>query len=261
MPNKMVRVAFKLLHLLYAADTRVVGFVAGRRCHRGVGVLGGFGASSFFVPVATWFYDFQTELVLTGLLHVFCNADKLVLFRKHINRRLFLLFAVSAIVLVVLGAWLSAHRASLVYPLLLGVLLAMLSGVLLLWPPHQAAAHHGSGPCGWRGVGLCNGPAGHGRRHPRPHDGGLRPGEAHFCGHLASVTGLLTDTSRTAVYLYQGYLCPKHYVLVPVQFVGAWLGAYTGKKVLGHVSQQRFRQMNLVLVLGMGISLMASYFR
>jgi hypothetical protein len=50
-----------------------------------VGTVGGFDSSVFFVSIGQFFFDFQTVLALTGLLHIFSNTAKLMLFRKSIG--------------------------------------------------------------------------------------------------------------------------------------------------------------------------------
>lgn len=49
------------------------------------GTVGRFGTAVFFVPLVGFFFDFKTVLGLTGLLHVFSNIAKLVLFRRYIQ--------------------------------------------------------------------------------------------------------------------------------------------------------------------------------
>ncbi len=50
-----------------------------------VGTVAGFGSSVFFVPLASFFFEFHQVLALTSILHVFSNAAKLVFFGRHIR--------------------------------------------------------------------------------------------------------------------------------------------------------------------------------
>ncbi|MDX1550365.1 MAG: hypothetical protein R3278_07445, partial [Lysobacter spongiicola] len=41
------------------------------------GTVGGFGSSVFFVPIANFFFDFESVLGITALFHLASNASKL----------------------------------------------------------------------------------------------------------------------------------------------------------------------------------------
>jgi uncharacterized membrane protein YfcA len=89
---------FTLLFFLTALLSEIVGTVAA------------FGSSVFFVPLASFFFDFHQVLALTSILHVFSNAAKLVLFGKHVRVRLLLLLGIPSVVAVIAGA-LSQHES------------------------------------------------------------------------------------------------------------------------------------------------------
>ena len=72
-----------------------------------IGTIGGFGSSIFLVSLAGFYFDFQTVLAITALMHVFSNISKLILFRKDINMRLLLLIGIPAVIFVIIGSWLS----------------------------------------------------------------------------------------------------------------------------------------------------------
>ena len=99
-----------------------------------IGTIGGFGSSVFFVPMAGWFFDFRTVLGITGLMHVFSNSSKLILFRKHIQWKLFLQVGIPSIVMVIGGAWLSKFIQIDHTDLYLGIFLVILSALLLILP-------------------------------------------------------------------------------------------------------------------------------
>ena len=52
------------------------------------GTIGGFGSSVFFVPIASFFFDFQSVLGLTAIFHLSSNISKIALFRKGLNKKL-----------------------------------------------------------------------------------------------------------------------------------------------------------------------------
>ena len=47
-----------------------------------LGTIGGFGSSVFFVPVANFYFDFESVLGLTAIYHLSSNLSKIVLFKK-----------------------------------------------------------------------------------------------------------------------------------------------------------------------------------
>ena len=99
---------FTVLFFLIALLSEVVGTVAG------------FGSSVFFVPLAGFFFDFHQVLALTGILHVFSNAAKLVFFGKHVRFRLLLLLGIPSVAGVIIGAYLSTKLTLKFDQLILG---------------------------------------------------------------------------------------------------------------------------------------------
>lgn len=68
-----------------------------------VGTIGGSGSSVFFVPLANFFFDFQTVLGLTVLFHVFSNISKIALFKKGLDKKLLLSIGIPSVVFVIIG--------------------------------------------------------------------------------------------------------------------------------------------------------------
>ena len=88
-----------------------------------IGTVGGFGSSVFFVPLATFFFEPKIVLGLTALLHIFSNLSKLILFRKHIDFKIFKLFGIPGIVGVAIGAFASVYLIFTYGALILGIFL------------------------------------------------------------------------------------------------------------------------------------------
>jgi Sulfite exporter TauE/SafE len=99
-----------------------------------VGTVAGFGSSVFFVPLAGLLLDFHEVLALTSILHVFSNTAKLVLFGRHVRWRLLLLLGIPSVLLVIVGAYLSAQLKFKFTELLLGIFLVSFGLLLLLMP-------------------------------------------------------------------------------------------------------------------------------
>jgi uncharacterized membrane protein YfcA len=69
---------FQFLFLLFALLAEIIG------------TIGGFGSSVFFVPIANFYFDFQTVLGITAIFHLSSNISKIALFRKGLDKNLLL---------------------------------------------------------------------------------------------------------------------------------------------------------------------------
>lgn len=221
-----------------------------------LGTLAGFGSSTFFVPLAHYLVDFQTVLAITAVLHVFSNAAKLLLFRKDANWRLALLFVGPGLLLVVLGAWLSQYLDVSLFELLLGVLLASYAGAQLLGigSSYRLQPRTGTALVAGGIAGFVTGLLGTG--------GAIRAAgllafplnKATFVA-TSALADFFTDSGRAVVYLYQGYLRPEFYVLVPLLLVIGIVGSWLGRILLRRVPEARFRIWVRLLLLGIGLSM------
>ena len=98
-----------------------------------LGTVGGFGSSLFFVPIASYFLDFQSVLGITGLFHVTSNLSKIVLFRKGFNKKLIFSVGIPAVIFVVVGALLSKYINTSYLEIALAVFLLVTSLLLLIF--------------------------------------------------------------------------------------------------------------------------------
>lgn len=65
-----------------------------------LGTVGGFGSSVFFVPVASFFLDFQAVLGITALFHLSSNVTKIAFFKKGLDKKLVLTFGLTLLFLI-----------------------------------------------------------------------------------------------------------------------------------------------------------------
>ena len=71
------------------------------------GTIGGFGSSVFFVPIANFYFDFESVLGLTAIYHLSSNLSKIVLFKKGLDKKLLIHIGVPSVLFVVLGGLLT----------------------------------------------------------------------------------------------------------------------------------------------------------
>ncbi|MEJ0055529.1 MAG: sulfite exporter TauE/SafE family protein [Bacteroidota bacterium] len=136
-----------------------------------LGTIGGFGSSIFFVSIAQFFFDFQTVLALTGLLHVFSNSSKLFLFWQHIDWKLVAWLGISSVVLAIAGAFLTTVIRFEYARTVLGIFMILFS-ILFLAKPGIRIAPTLFNSVSRRSPGrLSRRLRRHRRRHPGPGDG------------------------------------------------------------------------------------------
>jgi uncharacterized protein len=91
----------------------------------GVGTLSGFGTSTIMVPVLTLFFPLPITLLFVGIIHLFGDIWKVLLFRQGLDWRLLLWFGVPGVLLSYLGASLSVGVDTVLLERLLGVFLLL----------------------------------------------------------------------------------------------------------------------------------------
>lgn len=223
------------------------------------GTIGGFGSSVFFVPMASWFFDFKTVLAITGLLHVFSNSSKIALFWKGVDRRLLFWIGLPSALAVMPGAWLTA-RLQLVYAeLVLGLFCMALSVAFLLRPEWRLPATPLAAAGGGALSGFLAGLIGTGGVIRATTMAAFGLEKATFVATSAAID-FAVDLLRVLVYLAQGYLQPKDYSVAPVLLLAAVAGSWLGKQVLDRFSQAGFRRWMLLLIFCIGASMVIRFY-
>jgi uncharacterized membrane protein YfcA len=223
-----------------------------------LGTVAGFGSSVFFVPLAAFFFGMQTVLALTGVLHVFSNAAKLLLFGRHIDYRLLLLLGLPGLILVIAGAWLST-RIDLTYTgLILGGFLMVFSALLYAFPRAQIAATESNAVVFGGLAGFLAGLVGTGGAIRGLTLAAFNLEKNAFIGTSAAIDFGI-DLSRVSIYLKNSFLPPELYPYIPMLFLTALMGAYVGRTLLRAVDQAYFRKIVLLLIFGIGSFTLAQF--
>lgn len=97
-----------------------------------LGTIGGFGSSVFFVPVANFYFDFESVLGLTAIYHLSSNISKIVLFKKGLDKKLLVNIGVPSIVFVIIGGLVTKFLKSEYLEVFLGVFLVILALIFLI---------------------------------------------------------------------------------------------------------------------------------
>ena len=217
-----------------------------------IGTVGGFGSSVFLIPLGGFFFDFQTVLAVTAVMHVFSNISKLVMFYKGINWRLMLLIGLPAVIFVLLGSWLSTILYLKYAELVLGIFLIAFS-IFFFWKPDfKIEPTKPNAILGGTVSGFLAGLIGTGGAVRGLSLAAFNLEKNMFIATSAAID-FFVDASRTVVYLNNGYLEKEYYTTIPFLLAVAILGSYTGKLILKYISGVQFKKIVLSFVLIIGV--------
>lgn len=221
-----------------------------------LGTVGGFGSSLLFVPIASYFFDFHTVLGITASFHVLSNLTKIALFKNGFHKTLVIWMGIPAVVSVSVGALLSKYINISWLEYTLGAFLLITA--LLFFVKPKTGITPSKKYAFWGGTlsGFIAGIVG---------TGGAIRGLALSAFALETNTFIATsalidlgiDGSRTAVYLYNGYIKLDLLYLLPPLLLVSFIGTYLGKKVLDKLPQLYFKKLVLILIMATGVSILA----
>ena len=220
-----------------------------------LGTIGGFGSSVFFVPIAGFFFSFNMVLAITGILHVFSNVNKLLLFKNSIDKKLLLYYGIPSVLLVLAGSYLSTFTSFELAELTLAIFLVIFSVTLLLLPNLQLPATRNNALLSGALAGLLAGFNGTGGAIRGISMAAFNLEKNTFVATSAAVD-LGVDVSRSAVYLSYGYFDKQYWYLIPLLLVISFFGSLVGKKLLNRIPQEKFKKLVLFLILGIGLILL-----
>jgi len=217
-----------------------------------LGTVGGFGSSLFFVPIASYFFDFYSVLGITALFHVSSNLAKIGFFRKGFDKKLIISIGIPAVLFVIAGAFLSKFIDTKILEILLAAFLVMVSLILLLFKNIKVKPTLSNSIMGGTLSGLTAGLLG---------TGGAIRGMTLAAYNLkmdvfiatSAIIDLAIDLSRSVVYSLNGYVHKQHLFLIPILLFVSITGTFIGKKILIRISEEQFKSFVLILVLLTGI--------
>lgn len=222
-----------------------------------MGTIGGFGSSLFFVSISQFFYDFHTVLALTGLLHIFSNTAKIVLFRKSIDWKLTLWLGISSMLLAIAGAYITRHVDFLYAKLIMAFFLITFSTFFFLKPTFALFPTLKNSIIGGAVSGFLAGFIGTGGAIRGLVLAAFNLEKNVFVGTSAAID-FGVDLSRTIIYLDANYLARKEIWYIPVLMAAAFLGSYLGKRLLNKIPQEVFKKIVLGLIFLMGVSMIVN---
>lgn len=217
-----------------------------------LGTVGGFGSSVFFVPIANFFFDFQSVLGITALFHLSSNVTKIAFFKKGLDRNLILFLGIPAVIFVLVGAYFSKYFDPVILTYILGFFLIALSLLFLIFKKLIVFPNSRNAILGGSLSGLSAGLLGTGGAIRGITMAAFKLDKNKFIT-TSAVIDLGVDFSRTIVYFFNGYIHLHDLYLIPILIIVSIIGTWIGKKILNKISQNQFRNFVLVLILLIGI--------
>lgn len=217
-----------------------------------LGTVGGFGSSVFFVPMASYFMDFQSVLGITAIFHLSSNITKIGFFRKGFDKTLMLYLGIPAVLFVTIGAFLSKYANPKYLTLILGVFLVAFGLLFIINKTLKVEASKQNAFIGGSLSGLFAGLLGTGGAIRGATMTAFNLNKEKFIA-TSAIIDLGIDLSRSIIYTYNGYVHKHDLYLIPILIVVSIVGTYLGKKILDKITQEQFKRFVLFLLVGIGL--------
>lgn len=233
-------------------DTISISFLLLALVAEVIGTIGGFGSSVFFVPIANFYFDFETVLGLTAMFHVASNLSKIAQFRKGLNKKLIFYLGVPAVLFVIVGGLLAKYVNKEYLELALGMFLIVLSLLFLVKKDLAIKDGNAEAIAGGTLSGFLAGLLG---------TGGAVRGLTMVAFNLeknmfiatSAVIDFGVDFTRTIVYFLNGFIRVEFLIYIPFLVIIGWTGTWMGKWALNYIPQDKFKRLSLLLILMIGV--------
>ncbi len=213
-----------------------------------VGTMAGFGSSTIFLPLSSYFVDFKIALVLVAIFHLFGNISRLVFFRHGLDKRVLLLFGAPSFAFSLIGATLVGDLSQIILKLILGIFLISICIAFLVRPKLAFPTNAKSLAVGGGASGFIVGLIGTGGALRAAFLTGLKIDKAKYIA-TAAVIALGTDATRIPSYVSHGFLPEQYYYYIPILFAIAVGGSFVGRKIVNRIDQEKFKKMVLIAVI------------
>ena len=211
-----------------------------------IGTTAGFGSSTIFLPLALFFFDFKTALVLVAIFHMSGSIGRIAFFRHGLDKRLLLIFGIPSILLTIVGALLVNYISQPVLKLVLGLFLIIY--ILISWnDSFSVKPTSRSGIIGGSLSGFFAGLSGTGGALRGAFLTSFRLEKSVYIATAAAIS-LAVDITRIPIYLKSGFLPQDLLYLIPILFITAIAGAWIGKKIVYKMPQKIFRKVVLAAI-------------
>ena len=213
-----------------------------------VGTIAGFGSSTIYLPLASYFLDFKTALVLVAIFHFFGNIGRIAFFRHGLDKNVLLLFGIPSFVLSLMGATMVNDLSQTLLKFILGIFLIVISAIFLFRPNLSFPSNAKSLVLGGGLSGFIVGLIGTGGALRASFLTGVKMEKEKYIA-TAAVIALGTDATRIPTYISAGFLSEEYYYFIPILFGIAVAGSYVGRKIVTRIDQDKFKKIVLITVI------------
>jgi uncharacterized protein len=222
-----------------------------------MGAVAGFGSSTIFLPLALFFVDFETALILVAISHLFGNLGRINFFRHGIDKKIITTFGIPSILFSFLGASIVGILSQDILKVILGIFLIIISVSFLVRPSLKVPTNRNMVITGGGISGLITGLVGTGGALRATFLTGFNLEKTKYIA-TAAVIALGTDATRIPLYLTQGFRLQHYYYYIPILFVTSIGGSYVGKKIVGRIDQNIFKKIVLIAIILVSINFIIS---
>jgi hypothetical protein len=212
-----------------------------------IGTMAGFGSSTIFLPIALFFYDFQTALILVAIFHISGNIGRIVFFRHGFDKKMLLRFGLPSVIFTLIGALLVQYISQPVLKFILGVFLVLYVAVSLWKPGLKAKPGTRNSLIGGGLSGFFAGLIGTGGALRGAFLTSFNLDKSVYISTAAAIS-LAVDLTRIPVYLSSGFLPKEMLIFIPFLFIIAIVASFIGKKIVNKIPQEIFRKFVLICI-------------
>jgi uncharacterized protein len=212
-----------------------------------VGTVAGFGTSIIFLPIALFFVDFQSALVLVAVSHLSTNVGATTFFRHGLNWKLIILFGIPSFFLTIIGAYMVVYVPQKILITILGIFLLIYSILFLIRPDFNVAASKINTIAGGALSGLLQGLVGIGGPIRSAFLISYNLDKYKYIATLAALA-VIIDLTRIPIYFSNNLLEQQYYIYIPILVFMGIVGSYIGKKIVNKISQVHFKRFVIVAI-------------
>jgi len=213
-----------------------------------IGAVAGFGSSTIFLPIALFFVDFKTDIILVAIFHISGNISRISFFKQGLDWKILAKFGIPSVILAFFGAYLVDVLPQKILKLSLGLFLIGYSITALKKPQTKIPVNDKSLVTGGSLSGFLAGLIGTGGALRASFLTGFGLKRFTYIATSASIA-LAIDTTRIPIYLTQGFLSEEFFYYIPILIALAVIGSYIGKKIVNKINQDIFKKIVLVAIM------------
>lgn len=220
-----------------------------------VGTITGFGTSPIVIPIALLLLHFPEALLLGGIIHLFDDLWKLLLFRKGVRWRLVLFFGIPGVLASLAGALLIFHIEEEFLMRFLGAFLVVYSFLLIL-NGFELKQKDSTAIVGGVMSGFFAGLTGLGGLIRSAFLSVFNMKKAIYIATVGAIA-LFVDSARLVAYIAGGAELDKKIIWGFLLFIPAsFLGAEVAKKVVDKIPQNKFRGVVAIFIFLFGLKML-----